>query len=83
MMLVSVSVRQPSAVFCVPLRLPLHLEDLSKAARDRRTLQADLVVVGAIDISDKHVDSTVVALLGHGKHFVKGPRSGQEREQTP
>lgn len=72
-------VLEVSGVFCLLLGLALHLVDLPEAAGDRRALEADLAVVGAVDVADQHVDRGVVALLGQSQHVLKRPRAGEQR----
>ena len=67
----------------VAFGLAFHLEDLAEAAGDGAALQADLAVVGAVDVANQHVNGSVVAFFGHAEHFGEGGGAGQEREEAP
>ena len=79
----TIAIRQAAMILRFRLSPPLHAVDLPKAARNGCALESYLAVIRAVDISDEHIDSGVVAALGQAQHVAEVAGAGQEAQQAP
>ncbi len=77
--LLAIFVRQAPEMLSVAFGLPFHFENFAETAGNRAALQPDLSVVSAVDISNEHVNRSVVTSLGHAKHL--GERCSARKER--
>lgn len=61
----------------------LHPQDFAECAGDGCAFKANLSVVHAVNIANKHIHAAVIPAIRQRKHFVKRRNSSQKGHESP